>query len=433
MSVTENVVTKERALVFEDRNGFRVSKEAYLDSRIFDIEMDRIFKREWVFVAHESEIANEGDYKTTYVGRDPVIVTRDEEGTVHVLLNRCVHRGSIVCRYEKGNSHYLRCPYHAWTYDNTGKLIGIAQRHDAYPKDYVPPQGLAKAPRVESYRGFIFASFSTEGPSLLEHLGDARRYIDLQLDRSPVGEVEVRFGAQRVLYRGNWKFQVENLVDGYHGDYVHESFFKVVEKFGNASGMHNVYVGKLGDIRRHRLQRTIVRGFPQGHALWASLATKELVELLRNKYPEFIARLQQLHGERVVDLFGAYNVYIWPNLAVVQGQIRVIRPISVDLTELRYYPLAWKDVPEQYNVERLRAFERFYGPAGFGAPDDVEIHKLNWVGLQGEEGWLVLDRGIHREDGTDAVAEGQGADEHPQRAFWRKWVRVVCGTRGAES
>lgn len=411
------------SLVIDGPDGFRVHRSAYTDREVFEREMEVIFGKSWVYVAHESELANPGDYVTTQIGRQPLIVSRDEDGEIHALINRCLHRGSIVCRYDKGNANYFRCPYHGWVYDNSGKLTGVAQRGSGYAEDAKLPDRLGRA-RVESYRGFVFASLATEGPSLREHLGETTRYIDLQLDRSPTGQAEARFGNFRTEYKGNWKFQCENSTDGYHGDYVHESFFKIVEQFGNRSGQHNTYSGKLADIKRQRAKLTYTQSFPQGHGLWVSPATDETVADLRKKYPEYVRQLEEQHGaDKLVDLFTAYNLYIWPNVAILQGQVRVIKPIDVDKTEVHYYQLAWKDVPEQYNIEKLRGYERFFGPAGFGAPDDVEIFKLNNIGLQAENvDWLVLDRGLDRDSFTEPA---RGADETPQRALWRAWREAM--------
>ena len=410
-------------LVAETPNEFRVHKRAYTDEEIFRAEMDRIFGNTWVYVAHESEIANPGDYVTTSIGMQPVIVSRDEDGGIHVLLNRCLHRGSIVCRYDKGNSNYFRCPYHGWVYSASGKLTGVAQKGSGYGEDFETPEGLGRA-RVETYRGLIFANLGDSETSLREHLGEATRYLDLQFDRSPVGETEARYGTFRTSYKGNWKFQCENSTDGYHGDYVHESFFKVVEQFGNRSGQHNTYSGKFAEIKRQRAKLTYTRSFPQGHGLWVSPATQETVDQMREKYPEYVGQLEKKHGtEKLIDLFSAFNMYIWPNVAILQGQIRVIKPIRVDETEVHYYQLAWQGVPEEYNTEKLRGYERFFGPAGFGAPDDVEIFKLNNIGLQAEKvEWLILDRGLSRDDPAE---NARGADETPQRSLWRAWREAM--------
>src|SRR5712691_6031568 len=147
--------------------------------------MKQVFGKTWVFLGHESEIAKPGDYKTTRIGTQPIIMTRDEDGQIHVLMNRCMHRGATICQEQRGNASYFRCWYHGWTYSNQGDLTG-ATYPDAYGERFDRSQhGLAKAARVASYRGLIFASLSAEVEELEEHLAGAKRYLDLFIDLSP--------------------------------------------------------------------------------------------------------------------------------------------------------------------------------------------------------------------------------------------------------
>jgi phenylpropionate dioxygenase-like ring-hydroxylating dioxygenase large terminal subunit/NAD(P)-dependent dehydrogenase (short-subunit alcohol dehydrogenase family) len=208
---------------------FRVHTRAYTDNAVFDAEMERIFKHTWVYVAHTSELPEPGDYRTSYIGNQPVIVSRSDDGAIHVLVNRCVHRGSVVCREARGHAVRFVCPYHGWAYEISGKLTGITDRSVAggYAQDFDAPEGLYRVPRVEVYRGFIFASFDPDVPPLLEHLGKAKDLIDLKLDMSPVGEIRLRSIPYVVRYQGNWKFQAENIVDQYHFMFVHSPFARL--------------------------------------------------------------------------------------------------------------------------------------------------------------------------------------------------------------
>ncbi|MCW2918926.1 MAG: putative dioxygenase hydroxylase component alpha subunit, partial [Actinomycetia bacterium] len=153
----------------------RVRREVYTDPGVFELEMESIFRRGWVYVAHESEVPEPGDYVTRRIGREPVIVTRGGDGEVRVLANRCAHRGNRLCNAERGNSTTFRCPYHGWTFKNDGTLVGIPMR-TGYSADFLAKRGeygLAPAARTDGYRGFVFASMSPDGISLPEHLGRA--------------------------------------------------------------------------------------------------------------------------------------------------------------------------------------------------------------------------------------------------------------------
>src|SRR5713226_1920664 len=214
----------------------RVHRKIYLEQQIFDLEMERIFESNWVFVGHQGEISASGDYKTVTIGTQPAIMTRDENGDIHVLMNRCMHRGSTVCQQERGNSPTFRCSYHGWTYNTKGELIGVPYA-DGYGNNFDRRRfSLIKAARVEQYRGLVFASLNAEVDGLADYLGNAKRYIDLFVELSPEGELEARAGTHKYGYDGNWKFQMENGVDGYHPNFVHRAFFDLQGKRSRPQG-----------------------------------------------------------------------------------------------------------------------------------------------------------------------------------------------------
>src|SRR5229473_7660195 len=213
--------------------GDRISGRLYYDAEIFHEEIEKIWNREWVYVAHESEVPEPGDYVTRQIGLQPIIVSRDEDGEVSLLLNRCVHRGNTVCQSDRGNAHAFRCAYHGWTYDNRGALVGVpyAAGYDASFRKL--EFSLARVPRVATHRGLIFASLSESGPTLDEHLGPARRLIDQFVNLSPEGEVVVRSGVLKHSYKGNWKMALENSVDGYHPNILHHAAMAMIMKGKN--------------------------------------------------------------------------------------------------------------------------------------------------------------------------------------------------------
>src|SRR6266851_9417374 len=211
----------------------RVHGRVYTDPAIFEEEMDKIFARSWVYVGHASEIPRPGDFRVTYIGSQSVIMVRGDDGHVQLLMNRCAHRANAVCQVERGNARMFRCAYHGWTYRNNGDLASVTyqDRYDAsFRKE---DRGLRKAPRMGMYRGFVFGSLSPVGITLDDHLGQrVKEQIDLFVDLSPAGELDVTAGVHKYGYRANWKFQVENSMDGYHGNFVHQSFFENVPFLG---------------------------------------------------------------------------------------------------------------------------------------------------------------------------------------------------------
>lgn len=195
------------------------------DPELYEIEKERLFPRVWQFVAHESEMPANGDYVTRYVGEDPFIVVRDEHGQIRVLFNACRHRATQVCRVERGNASHFRCPYHGWTYANTGELVGMPAARDAGEGLDRSQWGLFE-PRVANYHGLIFACLDDDAPPLEEYLGDVKYYFDLFFELND--DLEVVGTPHRWVMDANWKSGAENFAgDDYHLLYLHRSMFDV--------------------------------------------------------------------------------------------------------------------------------------------------------------------------------------------------------------
>ena len=204
----------------------RVHRRLYTDPAIFDLEIDRIFGRAWIYVGHESQLVDPGDYLTAVVGRQPVIVTRHDDGSVQALYNRCAHRGAQLVENVSGSVRFFRCCYHGWTYRTNGELVSIPLRHgyDGTELDVRDPAfSMRKVARVESYRGFIFVCLAADGAGLSAFLGGIASSLDDMVDRAPDGRITVSGRPFRVLQRSNWKLFFENLNDAMHALSTHES------------------------------------------------------------------------------------------------------------------------------------------------------------------------------------------------------------------
>jgi benzoate/toluate 1,2-dioxygenase alpha subunit len=419
--MAEHAVTSFAGLVDDENGDFRLHTDIYTDPAVFDAEMRLIFERTWVYIGHESEIAAAGDYRTTTIGRQPVIFTRHEDGEVHVLLNRCRHRGAVVCRLDSGHSNFFRCPYHSWVYQNDGTLVGVAQA-SGYPEDFDKAGlGLLRAPRVATYRGLIFASLAPDGPGLEEHLGPVRPYVDWWFDRSPAGTITMISPPHKYPYAANWKWQAENGADGYHGNYVHASWQKLLERAGEAP---------VKDIKRYR-EGGCTRGFPYGHGLLERPGglnpAASWTGRMMAKYPGYAEALRGRFSDDDIDEISARrNIFIFPNAYLFDTHIRSIRPVAVDRTEVSLRVYALDGVPDELNEGRYRAHERFYGPSGFGSPDDIEIFLSCQTGL-GADGidWILMSRGLHREEAIDGELVGHSTDETPTRSIYREWKRLM--------
>jgi phenylpropionate dioxygenase-like ring-hydroxylating dioxygenase large terminal subunit len=395
------------ALIQDDR----IHASLYTDPGIFAEELEKIFYRGWVFVGHDSEIPTSGDFVTRHIGTQPVIMVRGKDGNVSVLLNRCAHRGTTVC------------PYHGWTYDLSGTLLGApypgAYAHKLDKTAYALPQ----VPRVAHYRGFVFASFSPQGISLEDHLGAATQLIDRACDMSPEGEISLTAGWVKHRYRANWKMLPENDTDGYHLGFTHLSLLKTV------GSQYQRFVGEEKNIK------AVLRDWGNGHTEidWAPGYQKPfewIGGLSEGMASRYLSALERRDGkekayQRVFD--GPPHAIIFPNLFLGEMNIALFQPVSVDECVQWHTPMFLKGVPE-LNTRLLRQSEAALGPASFLLPDDATIAGRNQVGLQVRTAeWLDLQRGLHREYIDSAGRRvSHLTDETTNRAFWRHYRKVMA-------
>ena len=423
MALRERALHSYAELVRDDPAEFRVHGAVYTDPEVFAAEMDRIFERSWLYVGHVSELPAAGDYKTVVIGTQPVIVTRHEDGQIYCLYNRCRHRGAVVCRQERGHSNFFRCRYHNWVYANNGDLIGMSQS-TGYPDDFDRSQfGLVRVPRMAAYRGLLFVCLAEDGPSLVEHLAPVRKYIDYWVGRSPVEEIEILPPPHRYEYPGNWKLQAENGYDGYHGNYVHLSWQRVLQLSNESS---------VEEVQRYR-QEGCARGLKNGHGLLERPGSlnpaASWTARMMDRYPEYAAAIRRRFSEpELVEISARRNIFVFPNLYLFDTHLRVIVPKAADRTEVQLYVYGLNGVPDAINEGRVRGHERFYGPAGFGAPDDVEVFTEVQSGVHATgHNWNLLNRGQHRERIEDGEWIGHTTDEAPQRSLYRQWQRGMAG------
>jgi benzoate/toluate 1,2-dioxygenase alpha subunit len=210
----------------KDKGVYRCKREMFTDPRLFDLEMKHIFEGNWIYLAHESQIPNKNDYYTTYMGRQPIFIARNKDGELNAFINACSHRGATLCRFKSGNKATYTCPFHGWTFNNSGKLLKVKDPAEAgYPDSFNcdGSHDLKKVARFESYRGFLFGSLNPDVLPLKEHLGESAKIIDMIVDQSPEG-LEVLRGSSTYYYEGNWKLQAENGADGYHVTAVHWNY-----------------------------------------------------------------------------------------------------------------------------------------------------------------------------------------------------------------
>lgn len=426
MAEIQNPTMNYAELIQKDR----IHGRLYYDPIIFADELEKIWRRGWVYVGHESEIPQPGDFVTRQIGLQPVIMVRDHDGNLNLMLNRCRHRANVVCQAERGKASFFRCDYHGWTYSDKGELLRVTYG-EAYGGSFDKASyGLLKVTRMDSYRGFIFASLSGEGISLDEHLGPAKQYIDSFVDRSPVGEIDLGAGTQKGRYRGNWKMIIENSLEGnYHGHFLHQYFFDLASARTGVDRAESSHAQAYGHIRY----------LPGGHMLedlrWGRYQPGSPVvdrKLPGGVWEEYVNAVENRLGQersREV-LAGSQFLLVFPNLILLPTHVRRIQPAGPEETHVYYYPALFKGASREVNVARLREHEEGYGPAGFLAADDLDICERNQIGLKArEDEWLLLARGLHREEAhPDGVLIGYGTDESHLRGLWRHYKSLMTGS-----
>lgn len=371
--------------IIDDVRRGMIPARLYSDPEIYELERRRVFGKAWAFLAHESEIPDPGDYVVRRIVDDSFIVCRDEHGQVRVLFNMCLHRGMQVCRSELGNASHFRCPYHAWTYKNTGELTGVPFHQDAYGGEAgLRRKGtsLLSAPRVDSYAGLIFASLDADAPDLADHLGDFRFFLDFYLRQSAEG-AEFH-GPQRFIVKANWKIGAENFCgDAYHTPHTHASV---------------VDINLFAEPKARKRKEGAVYFAGGGGGTTYKLPTQDLRQNLRHVgYPdEMIDRMQQAWSPEHQALVGDAGFMISaatavPNLSFVHNwpivnatgmvapfvSVRVWQPRSATETEVMSWFAVDRGAPSWFKRASYQAYLMCFGSSGMFEQDDVE----NWTSI----------------------------------------------------
>jgi benzoate/toluate 1,2-dioxygenase subunit alpha len=393
-------------------------------------------------VGHASQLPKAGDFFTTYIGRNPILVTRGVDSEIRAFFNKCPHRGAMLCIEERGSaSQGFSCPYHGWYFDSTGRLAGVPFR-GAYERDLRgdPMFSLFSVPRMEVYRGFIFVSLALNGQSLRQHLGPMVRVIDNLVDRAPGGEIELDAGVHRYAYHGNWKFQLENVVDGYHPPFTHASTLgeggQQLQRSYAASGYEMVVPSEsLYETGIGKLDQAETHVFPNGHSYLTNPAGDHRSGKVVDQYWE---ALRDRLGAEQVELVRSnmiLNAAFYPNLVVRvtdNEHIRVARPVSVDYTEVYVWPVRLKGAPRELATGIVQHSNIHTSATSFIQTDDLELFERCQRGMQAcSPEWVYFGRGLkmEREGKGDGELVGQGTWEGPFRAQFEAWRSLMVAEK----
>jgi fatty-acyl-CoA synthase len=356
------------------------------------------------------------------IGLQDVIMTRAADGGVHLLLNRCAHRANLVCEADRGNSKSFRCPYHGWTYRNTGELIGFPFNQGYGGKGTIEGElSLASVPRIDSHQGFVFASMAADGPGLAEHLGEAAGELDRLARLSPDGEVELTAGWLKHRTRANWKLLAENETDGYHPQFVHGSIFSVTRS----------PIGALYSDKSTAVTRNLGNGHSENDL---RPEFRRIAEPMRwfgttqARVPGYVRRMREAYGDAAEQILveGAPHVMVFPNLFLAEIQVFVIQPVSAGECVQHSTAVQLKGAAE-LNRRMVSQSVGSVGPAGMLLADDTEMYERNQRGvamLRPE--WLDLRRGLGRERLDErGLKVGTATDETGMRGFWARYLTLM--------
>jgi p-cumate 2,3-dioxygenase subunit alpha len=412
-------------LIIDDREKgiFRVHRSAMTSREVFELERERIFDRCWLYLGHDSELPNPGDYLRRKIAGRPLVFVRGQDGQVRAFFNTCPHRGAAFCRQQEGNARTFQCFYHAWTFNTEGKLVGVPDE-GAYASGFDRSElGLTSPARLECYRDFWFVSFNPDVESLYDYLDGAREYLDLVADQSAT-KMRIVDGCNHYTTHANWKLLVEGSFDGYHATALHQSYY--------------AFLASAGDDLNAKYRADLSRGYDLGHghatgdqpsrlprpiAFWHPIFGEDT----RAELDDIRTRLEERCGpERARRMTTTVrNLLIYPNLIIIDGMaitVRAVWPVAPDEMEVQAWALAPEEESGDQLARRLDNFYLFLGPAGFGTPDDVEVMEACQEGYQAvkEVAWSDISRGMHS-------ADPRHVDEAQVRAFWREWHAQLQG------
>lgn len=410
-------------------DGSAVHRRLFVDQGIYRIEQERIFAKCWLYVGHESQLAKNGDFLTTTMGEDPVIVTRDRAGKLRAFLNSCSHRGAKVCRVDRGKAALFRCPYHGWTFNTEGKLTGVPRQGPAYGDGFQRSEhGLREVGQLDTYHGLIFATWDDQAPSLSDYLGDMKFYMDLMLARLE-GGTEVLGGAHKWTIDVNWKIPSENFAgDHYHVPTTHGAGVEMGYRSPLTNDGYCIHTGNGHSIGSER------GGAQQGHAVQTDY--EGIMEQMRT-------RLSEQYGPAAAAFMPVGVGTIFPNLSFMDTArfrtFRVWHPRGVNKIEVHSYLLVDRALPETLKAEIARRYALAFGPSGIFEQDDGDVWQSIQDGISGnigQQGWLNYEMGLGREGPTveryGAPFVGSCSDmlmtEANQRAYYRQWAKVMVET-----
>jgi len=421
-------------------SGFRggeIHKSAYLSEAIFATEQVTVFTHSWLYLCHASQLPQAGDYVTVELAGQPLVAIRQKSGAIHVLYNRCPHKGVKVLAEAQGNcGRFLRCPYHAWTFKPTGELLSIPVKTEYDPCTLSACEagsGMARVDNVVNYRDFVFVRLSATGMAFDHFFGDALSTLDNMVDRSPQGQLRVAGAPLRHRHRCNWKMVMDNQTDTCHPMVAHES---------SAGEAVNLWA-QSGQQGTQPMAVELFSPFMSSHAFFADMGIRVwpnghghtgISNSIHKEYssiPGYWESMVSHYGEaRAREILGdtRHNTVYFPNL-MVKGPIqtlRVIRPLSASETVVESWILELVGAPQKMLERTVQYNNLINSPCSMVAHDDVEMYERATDGLQSSASeWVNISRLYQVGEQWDDTRQTAGTSEIAMRNFYAMWQRMM--------
>jgi anthranilate 1,2-dioxygenase large subunit len=406
----------EPLLKFPTDDGSRIPYAVFSSQAVYELEQERIFRGPtWSFLGLEAEIPNPGDFKSTFVGDTPVVMTRTKEGGLAAWVNRCAHRGAQVCRQARGNASEHTCVYHQWSFDCEGNLQGVPFRRgqkgmSGMPKDFNPKEHGLKQLRVDSYKGLVFATFSDTVAPLPDYIGpEMRPWID-RIFHKPIEYL----GCTRQYSKSNWKLYLENVKDPYHASLLHLfhttfNIFRVGMKARSipdaTHGLHSIITATKNEVQTAEAYKAqAIRSFDEGFQLKDDSLLgqiQEYEELTTNHIQPIFPQLvvQQIHN------------------TLVARQLLAKGPNNF---ELIFHFFGYVDDTPELRAMRLKQ-ANLVGPAGYISMEDTEATELVQRGtVRDGDACSVIEMSKDQPDQQDTLIT-----ESLIRRFWVGYQQLM--------
>ncbi|WP_371169279.1 aromatic ring-hydroxylating dioxygenase subunit alpha [Aliiroseovarius sp. 2305UL8-7] len=417
----------------------QVHKDTYIDEEIFDLEMAHLFANTWVFVGHDSQTPNKGDYFTTQIGTQPVIMVRHSDNEIHVLYNRCPHKGTKIAIDRTGNTgKFFRCPYHAWSFKTDGCLLAIPLKKGYAKTEFnegEAKKGMKAVGAVKNYRGFIFARLAEDGISFEDYFGDSLTSLDNMVDRSPEGRLEVAGPPLRYMHQCNWKMLVDNQTDTCHPMVAHESSAgTAVDLFNKENWPEDKPKPAAMEIiapfmsAYEFFEEMGIRTWPNGHG---HTGVHHSIHSDYSAIPGYEDAMIETYGEekaRAILADNRHNTVYFPNI-MIKGPIQQLRnfiPLGPNKTLVESYIYRLVGAPDQLLARTAMYNRMINAPTSIVGHDDLEMYERAQEGLHARGiDWINIQRLLEDEEDFAEEAVENGTTERQMRNQFDAWKRFI--------